>query len=207
MIDSLQVRPARVGDAAAVASLLLEGFGQDYGGKLLTPAGRRTMERIHALPGRLTGVFVIAAPGEPPVAMAGLRTREMSGQLGWAEEQITMEEFGIGAALWLELRASLSEPPVYSVRGDEAFIYNLVVTASWRGRGLGDCLLDHLHAEARRRAKQRIVLEVASNNPYAINLYKRHGYDIVRRRRGLLSLFRLGVPPRLLMAKTLDSSQ
>ncbi len=207
MIDSLQVRPARVGDAAAVASLLLEGFGQDYGGKLLTPAGRRTMERIHALPGRLTGVFVIAAPGESPVAMAGLRTREMSGQLGWAEEQITMEEFGIGAALWLELRASLSEPAMYSVRGDEAFIYNLVVTAAWRGRGLGDCLLDHLHVEAGRRGKQRSVLEVASNNPYAISLYKRHGYDIVRRRRGLLSLLRLGVPPRLLMAKTLLSSQ
>ena len=118
-----------------------------------------------------------------------------------------MEEFGIGAALWLELRASLSEPAMYSVRGDEAFIYNLVVTAAWRGRGLGDCLLDHLHVEAGRRGKQRSVLEVASNNPYAISLYKRHGYDIVRRRRGLLSLLRLGVPPRLLMAKTLNSSQ
>lgn len=207
MIDSLQVRPARVGDAAAVAALLLEGFGQDYGGKLLTPAGRRTMERIHALPGRLTGVFVIAAPGEPPVAMAGLRTREMGGQLGWAEEQITMEEFGVGAALWLELRASLSEPSMYFVRADEAFIYNLVVTASWRGKGLGNSLLDHLHAEARRRGKRRIVLEVASTNAYAINLYKRHGYDVVRRRRGLLSFLHLGVPPRLLMAKPLDSRQ
>ena len=58
--DSLQVRPARRADAPTIAELLLEGFGHDYGGTLLSPAGRRMMERIHALPGRLTGVFVLA---------------------------------------------------------------------------------------------------------------------------------------------------
>ena len=203
MTDSLQVRPARVGDAAAVASLLLEGFGQDYGGKLLTPAGRRTMERIHALPGRLAGVVVIAPEGGIPVGMAGLRTREAGAQTGWAEEQITMEELGLGPALWLELRASLSEPTSYQVRGDEAFLYNVVVTGPWRGKGVGDRLLHYLHAEAERRGKRRVLLEVAANNHHAQRLYERHGYTVVRKRRGVLSWFGLGVPPRLLMSKTL----
>ncbi len=203
MTDSLQIRPARIGDAPAVAALLLEGFGQDYGGKLLAPAGRRMMERIHALPGRLTGVFVLAPEGHAPIAMAGLRTREVGAQIGWAEEQITMEEFGVGAALWLELRATLSEPASYIVRGDEAFVYNVVVTAAWRGKGIGDRLLQQLHLEAERRGKRRVLLEVSATNQHALRLYERNGYAVVRSRRGFLSLLRLGVPPRLLMAKTL----
>ena len=163
------------------------------------------MERIHALPGRLTGVFVLEAADGGPIAVAGLRTREVHAQIGWSEEQITFEEFGIAAALWLELRASFSEPPAYQVRGDEAFIYNVVVTAAWRGKGAGDFLLDHLHAEAERRGKRQVLLEVAANNLHAVRLYQRHGYHVVRSRRGLLSWLRLGVPARLLMAKRLQT--
>lgn len=203
MTDDVEVRPARSADAVAVAGLLIEGFGQDYGGKLLTPAGRRMMERIHVLPGRLSGVFVLCPAGGAPVAMAGLRTRESSVALGFAEEQITIEELGLASALWLELRASLSEPPAYLVRGDEAFIYNVVVTKAWRGTGVSNRLLSYMHLEAERRGKRRVLLEVAANNTPAIRLYRRHGYEAIRKRRGLLSLLRLNVAPRLLMAKTL----
>jgi len=203
LTDSLLIRPARSVDAPAIAALLLEGFGGEYGGNLRTPAGRRLMERIHALPGRLTGVFVVVPEGGTPVGMAGLRTRESGAQTGWAEEQITMEELGLGPALWLELRATLSEPPTYQVRGDEAFLYNVVVTAAWRGMGVGDRLLRHLHAEAERRGKRRVLLEVAASNQHALGLYQRHGYTIARKRRGVLAWLGLGIPPRLLMSKSL----
>jgi ribosomal protein S18 acetylase RimI-like enzyme len=201
--DSLVVRPARIDDARTIAALLLEGFGHDYGGALLAPAGRQMMERIHALPGRLTGVFVVAPTGGQPVAIGGLRTREVRAQTGWADEQITIEELGLSRALWLELRASLSEPPTYQPRGEEAYIFNVVVTHSWRGRGVGDQLLAHLHAEAERRGKRRALLEVVATNQYARRLYQRNGYSILRSRRGLLSMLRLGIPPRLLMVKQL----
>jgi len=201
--DSLVVRPARIDDARTIAALLLEGFGHDHGGALLTPAGRQMMERIHALPGRLTGVFVVAPSGGSPVAMAGLRTREVRAQTGWADEQITIEELGLSRAIWLELRASLSEPPTYQPRGEEAYIFNVVVTGSWRGQGVGDRLLAHLHAEAERRGKRRALLEVVATNHAARRLYQRNGYSILRSRRGLLSMLRLGVPARLLMVKQL----
>lgn len=203
MTDSLVVRPARSADASAIADLLIEGFGHDYGAKLLTPAGRRMMERIHRLPGRLTGVVVLTVDGGAPVAMAGLRTREVRSQIGWTEEQITMEELGVGTALWWELRASLSEPGTYQPRSDEAYIYNVVVTAAWRGKGIGDRLLDDLHEQAERRGKRRVLLEVVATNWNARRLYERHGYKTVKTRRGLLSWLRLGVPPRLLMSKSL----
>ena len=203
MTGGLAVRPARPGDAAAIADLLLEGFGHEYSGKLRTPAGRRMMERIHTLPGRLTGVCVLTLDGGPAIAMAGLRTREVRAQAGWSEGQITIEELGIGPALWLELRASLSEPGSYQPRPDEAYIYNVVVTAPWRGKGMGDRLLDYLHTEASRRGKRRVLLEVVSTNLHARHLYERNGYTVLRERRGLLSLLRLGVPPLLLMSKPL----
>jgi ribosomal protein S18 acetylase RimI-like enzyme len=201
--DNFVVRPARLDDAKAVAALLLEGFGNEYGGTLLTPAGRHMMERIHALPGRLTGIFVLSPPEGDPIAVAGLRTREVRAQAGWAEEQITIDELGLGRAIWLELRASLSEPSTYQPRGDEAYIYNVVVTRSWRGKGAGDRILEFLHGQAERRGKRRVLLEVVATNYHARRLYERHGYRILRSRRGLLSVFRLGVPPRLLMAKDL----
>ena len=114
------------------------------------------------------------------------------------------EELGIGTTIWLELRTSLSEPGSYQPTGDEAYIYNVVVTAAWRGKGLGDRLLDYLHAEASRRGKRRVLLDVVATNMYARRLYERHGYRVLRRRFGLLSLLRLGVPPRLLMCKPLS---
>ena len=203
MTGGLTVRPARPGDAAAIADLLLEGFGHEYSGKLRTPAGRRMMERIHTLPGRLSGVFVLTLDGGPAIGMAGLRTREVRAQAGWSEDQITIEELGIGPALWLELRASLSEPGSYQPRPDEAYIYNVVVTAPWRGKGISDRLLDYIHTDACRRGKQRVLLEVVSTNLHARHLYERHGYTVLRQRRGLLSLLRLGVPPLLLMSKPL----
>ncbi len=201
--DSVIVRPARVSDASAIADLLLEGFGHDYGGKLRTPEGRRMMERIHKLPGRLAGIFVVSVAGGPAIAMAGFRTREVRSMLGWMEEQITIEEIGLGTALLLELRASLSEPGSYHPQGDEAYLYNVVVTAAWRGKGISDHLLEYLHQEAERRGKRRVLLEVVATNGWARRLYERQGYTVVRTRRGLLSLLRLGIPPRLLMARNL----
>jgi GNAT superfamily N-acetyltransferase len=179
--------------------LLVEGFGHEYGGL----AGQRMMQRIHTLPGRLTGLVVLESPSGDVVAMAGMRTREVRAPVGWAEDQVVFEELGVGRALLLELRASLSEPPTYQPRGDEAYIYNVVVTNSWRGKGAGDRLLTFLHTEAERRGKRRVLLEVVATNIYARRLYERHSYKVERIRRGVLSLLRLGVPPRLLMAKVL----
>ncbi len=202
--DGLIVRPARLSDAAAIAALLIEGFGHDYGGAIMTPAGRRMMERIHSLPGRLTGVVVLTDVEGKPIATAGLRTREVRAQVGWSEEQITIEELGLGTALWLELRASLSEPGSYQPRGNEAYLYNVVVTAAWRGKGIGDRILAYIHAEAERRGKQHALLEVVATNLAARRLYERHGYETLRSRRGVLSMLRLGVAPRLLMRKSLS---
>ncbi len=206
MSSEIAVRSASASDSSRIAALLTEGFGHDYGGATWRPAVQRMMERIHALPGRLNGMFVAVDDQDAAVGVAGLRTTELRPLAGWSEEQITIEELGLGRSFWMELRAELVEPSSYQLQPQEAFIYSVVVTAAWRGRGVGDALLATLHTEAARRGKRRVLLEVVANNAPALRLYARHAYTVVRQRRGVLSLLRLGVPPRLLMVCDLPAA-
>ncbi len=198
-----EVRPATRADVPAIASLLLEGFGHEYGGVLRQRAGRRFIERIHALPGRLSGMVVAVNNAHVPIGVAGLRTRELHPRYDGAEEQAMFEELGIGSSILLDLRSALTEPPAYHPRGDEAYIYSVSVTAAWRGRGVADALLNYLHQRGRDLGKTQALLEVVETNMPARRLYERHGYAVLRRRRGLLAWLPFGVPPLILMCKQL----
>lgn len=203
MTQGFEVRPATRADVPAIAGLLLEGFGHEYGGMLRQRAGRRFIERIHALPGRLNGIVVAVDPVDQPIGVAGLRTRELHPRFDGAEEQAMFEELGVGSSIVLDVRAALTEPLPYQPRPHEAYIYSVVVTAAWRGRGVGDGLLDTLHARARTLGKTAALLEVVETNIPARRLYERNGYTILRRRRGLLAWLPapFGVAPLLLLCK------
>jgi len=198
----VSVRPATRADVPGIAALLLEGFGHEYRGRLRLRAAR-WIERVHALPGRLSGMAVAVDAQDTPLGVAGLRTRELYPRLDGLEERALFEELGIGASLLLDLRVSLAEPSIYHPRSNEAFIYSVAVTAPWRGRGVGDALLDWLHVRGISLGKAVVVLEVSENNKPARRLYERHGYTLRYRRRSVLAWLRLGRPV-LLMEKRLE---
>jgi GNAT superfamily N-acetyltransferase len=203
LTEPWSIRPARAGDASMIAELLLEGFGYEYGGLLQRPGGRQLIERIHMRPRYLRGMIVAVDSQDQPIGVAGLRTQELQLRPDWTEERMIIEELGIGAAVMLEFYSMLTEPMPYQPRNDEAYIYSVAVTSAWRGRGIADGLLDYLHEEARHLRKRAAVLEVAENNQPARRLYERHGYTLIKRRRGLLAWLPLGVPARLLLGKVL----
>jgi ribosomal protein S18 acetylase RimI-like enzyme len=63
-----------------------------------------------------------------------------------------------------------------------AFLKDLVVHESWRGRGLGAALVHHVLGEFRRRGAPAVELKVASDNPSGANrLYEQLGFAIVER--------------------------
>lgn len=198
-MTSVAVRPARATDALAVAALLVEGFGHEYSGAMARPGGRRMLERIHALPGRMRGIWVAVNDEDAPVGMAGLQTGELRAVATWGDEHIMIEELGIWRATWFEFVADLVEPFPYQPRADEALVYSVVVTADWRGQGVGAALLAALHTEALRLHKRRVVLQVIATNTPAVRLYERLGYVVSKRRRGVLAWLPFGVPSRLLM--------
>lgn len=68
--------------------------------------------------------------------------------------------------------------------GGQGDIQTLAVLPAQRGRGLGRQLLEALLAEAVTRGVSDVFLEVRADNPVAINLYRRHGFDEIARRPG-----------------------
>ena len=67
---------------------------------------------------------------------------------------------------------------------DEAFVQTLAVAPAAQGRGLGSRLLLALLAEAERRGRRRVSLEVRADNAPAQRLYARHGFTRTGVRRG-----------------------
>ncbi|HSJ07518.1 MAG TPA: ribosomal protein S18-alanine N-acetyltransferase [Longimicrobiales bacterium] len=66
---------------------------------------------------------------------------------------------------------------------DQAELGNVAVIAGWRGRGIGECLVQEMIQRAERRGVREIFLEVRPSNPVARRLYERLGFAMVGRRR------------------------
>ena len=55
-------------------------------------------------------------------------------------------------------------------------IHDVVVVEEKRGQGIGKCLFEAIHAEARRRDACKVTLEVLNGNHAAKGLYQAQGY-------------------------------
>ncbi len=66
---------------------------------------------------------------------------------------------------------------------DEEELLLIAVLPQFRGRGLGEHLIDHLRARAERRGVSRIFLEMRHNNP-AKRLYEIVGFQQIGKRPG-----------------------
>ena len=65
---------------------------------------------------------------------------------------------------------------------DEGQITNVVTHPDHRRRGLADCLLEALLAEARARGLTTLSLEVRESNVAAVALYQKHGFFVAGKR-------------------------
>lgn len=62
-------------------------------------------------------------------------------------------------------------------KGQRMYLEDILVTESWRGKGLGKLLFDQLIIEARERKLTGIVWQVLEWNEPAINFYKKYQAD------------------------------
>lgn len=67
---------------------------------------------------------------------------------------------------------------------DEAHITNIAVRKPYRGRHLGERLLNELRGKARQQGARRMTLEVRVTNRVAQNLYEKMGFRGVGVRKG-----------------------
>ncbi len=66
---------------------------------------------------------------------------------------------------------------------DEAHIATLATHPGWRGRGIGETILQTLLREAQRRNATMATLEVRAGNVAAQSLYRKYGFEEVGRRK------------------------
>ncbi len=66
---------------------------------------------------------------------------------------------------------------------DEAHIATLATHPHWRGRGIGETILQTLLREAHRRSATIATLEVRAGNVAAQSLYRKYGFEEVGRRK------------------------
>lgn len=68
--------------------------------------------------------------------------------------------------------------------GGDGDIQTIAVTESLRGTGVGRALLDQLMRDAHELGANRVFLEVRADNPVAIGMYERSGFEHIGVRRG-----------------------
>ena len=67
-----------------------------------------------------------------------------------------------------------------SVLFEDAEIYKVAVKPSWRGKGLGQRLVDEAMAYFKSRNAERVFLEVRAGNVAARSLYEKNGFSVLR---------------------------
>lgn len=71
---------------------------------------------------------------------------------------------------------------------EEGEITNVAVAATERRRGVADAILKQIDIEAKNRKVSKIFLEVRVSNEAAIQLYKKHGYQLQGTRKNFYRL-------------------
>ncbi|MBQ5965544.1 ribosomal protein S18-alanine N-acetyltransferase [Massilia sp. ZL223] len=67
---------------------------------------------------------------------------------------------------------------------DEAHLLDVAVSGARQRQGLGRHLLDRIAARARDQGMASVLLEVRPSNERALEVYRRHGYAEIGRRKG-----------------------
>ncbi|MBC7290200.1 MAG: ribosomal protein S18-alanine N-acetyltransferase [Actinotalea sp.] len=85
--------------------------------------------------------------------------------------------------------------------GDVGQVMTIGVDPAVQRRGLGTVLLEALVARARELGAQAVLLEVRVDNEPALALYRRHGFEVLARRRRYyqpedVDAFTMGLPLR-----------
>lgn len=113
-------------------------------------------------------------------APAGMLAAIPGDQLGKArlKAALVLRKAGVFEVPGTARRSSLAGQTLAKVAPDDLYLSRIAVAEGFRGRGIGNGLLVHYEAEARRLGAHRLVLEVSPTHREALRLYERAGFAI-----------------------------
>jgi ribosomal protein S18 acetylase RimI-like enzyme len=205
ILAEVQVCPANVDDAPAMAHLLMEGFAPKmravFGNRL--DGAKRLLASVFArrIGSGWDGALVARSDGRL-LGMLDIGELVPNWGEGIAYLGLACRELG----LWGTLRSlpGMAMLVEGSPAPDEAYIADLVVDEQARGRRVGQALIETAADWGRRHGRRRLTLHVAANNAPAIRLYERCGFQVARRERSLLSRWIFGIGEWWYMVRSLE---
>ena len=93
-------------------------------------------------------------------------------------------EVGLIGQIFVQL---VSDRPELSDGWQRAYLYSFRIKPDYRNHGLGTKMIEVVESFLQLRSFSRVTLNVARDNPDAIRLYKRLGYQIVAEEPGVWS--------------------
>lgn len=159
-------------ERSEVAQLYWQAFGQKLG-KVLGPEARALIFLKTAL---MPEFALVARRNGALVGVAGFQTKD-GGLVGGEFAEMTRIYGLLGAAWRIALLAVLErqvEPGIFQMDG-------IFVHPEARGQGVGGALLEAVAQLARRQGARAIRLDVIDTNPRAEQLYRRVGFQPLRR--------------------------
>lgn len=93
---------------------------------------------------------------------------------------VLKEEFGFFGALW---RSIVQKFSVDHLKDTELYIGSIAVAEDNRGKGFGTLLLNAVNDFAKKNGFETIILDVVDTNPRAYELYKRYGFEVIKKRK------------------------
>lgn len=70
-----------------------------------------------------------------------------------------------------------------------AYLHSFRVRPEYRNSGLGTAIMDHIESDLTRRGFRELTLNVAEENAGALRLYRRRGFEVVKRISGEWSFY------------------
>ena len=110
----------------------------------------------------LAGVAAVECENPSPWSLESL-AQELEVKQAW---QFVAESSGSQIIGWCACR----------IIWPEGELLKIAVRKKDRGRGLGQCLVEHLVRELKQRKVVSLFLEVRSGNQTALNFYRRYGF-------------------------------
>jgi GNAT superfamily N-acetyltransferase len=150
--DPIRIRPARIGDAAALASLMERTFSDAFG-----PANRPEDLAAH-----------IARSYSPEIQARELADPDCA---------ILLADAGGTLAGYAQLRTG--EAPAAVTGPAPRQLWRFYVDRAWHGKGLAQRLMQAAREEARARGARTLWLGVWEENPRGIAFYSKEGFEAV----------------------------
>lgn len=144
-------------------------------------------------------------PAEPRDADAVANLHAKSFYRGWPRQDIEayLIDRDTPTLVACDARRRIAGFAMLRLLGDDVELMTIAVAPKFRGKGVGEALLRACFEDLMMTAGKRMVLEVAADNPAAIRLYRKLGFQKISERKGYYARANGEPATALVMARNL----